>query len=122
MRLTACAAAFLAFHLALAACDTGGDCRSSSDCEKDEVCGYALGDGCNATGKCVGRVENCGYGAFPNYVCACDGTYAEILDCIDPGGYASAPIRGVNDQSCTYQDASPEPVDAFFAIDANGGQ
>ena len=104
LRLTTLAIPIAAF-CALDACDAGGTCRSTADCEDDEVCGYALADGCNATGKCIAANESCPRGPFLEAVCACDGTSADLWDCFAPG-YAKAAVRDVNDLSCFNPDAS----------------
>jgi hypothetical protein len=78
----------------------GPSCSTSADCAANEVCGYAVTDGCSAKGQCVAEP-----GATPcveSEGCACDGTTITVGGCgagALPSGYTSKPLAHEN--ACT---------------------
>jgi hypothetical protein len=102
------------------ACATDGGqagpaCNTSADCASHEVCGYAVTDGCSATGQCVAEptVQPC----VESQGCACDGTTIPVGGCgagTLPAGYTSKPLAHEN--ACTADGGSS---DGGTCVDVN---
>jgi hypothetical protein len=71
-----------------------------ADCATGQVCGYALADGCAASGVCV--VDPSYGGVHCNSVllmCGCDGKQVAVR-CDYPSNYAPVPIKDRTGASC----------------------
>ena len=70
----------------------GGICAHDSDCGAGVVCGFKVGDGCQAAGTCVvaaARSASCD-AVIPG--CGCDGSGVSLLCNGYPDGYAGRPV------------------------------
>jgi hypothetical protein len=75
----------------------GAACTESIGCGVDELCAFAIADGCQAQGVCVQQADECTEGG--PIVCACDGDPVE-LSCLYGAGYAPLPVLGTT-PGCT---------------------
>ena len=74
----------------------GTPCQTPSDCAVDQLCVYAVADGCSATGTCQDGVcaECNGSGMFEAW-CGCDGQSFLVEPCAPPmipAGFVPAPV------------------------------
>jgi hypothetical protein len=89
--------------IAAACSDEGAACTTDTDCRFGYGCGYALADGCHATGRCEKLIVNGGCD-LPAAMCACDGT-TTVTSCEAPG-FAAQPVARTG--ACDAGDAAAE--------------
>jgi hypothetical protein len=73
-----------------ASLEAGAPCTSSSACAPGLACGYAIADGCSATGTCVHFTP--GLSCIHAPVCTCAGVTLDDRGCGLAPGYATQPI------------------------------
>jgi hypothetical protein len=84
---------------------TSDTCIADSDCASNQVCVFAIAQGCSATGSCQDQPTGAACAGATIY-CGCDG--GEIaVGCGEPSGYAHAPVSQPQPGSCL-----SAPVDA----------